>query len=108
MTLHNPSSTPLDLDARVYSASTGRLVGTFTMTVGAHETVNRSGHYFPSTAGWFFPDAADFNVEFVARPGEAAADLIVGHSMVDLITGDRTNLGDPCPVKTTATAAATR
>lgn len=108
VTLHNPSSTPLNLDARVYNASTGRLVGAFAMTVGAHETVNRSGHYFQSTAGWFFPDAADFNVEFVARPGESAADLIVGHSMVDLITGDRTNLADPCPVKARTTAAAAR
>jgi hypothetical protein len=104
ITLHNPTDAALELDARVYSARTGRVIGSVAMTLDAHETASRSGHFFQSNAGWFFPDETQFNVEFVPRTAGAGGGLIVGHMLMDVVTGQSTSLSDPCPVMAGMTA----
>ncbi len=104
VTLHNPTDAALELDARLTSAKTGRLIGTVPVTLAPHETLNRSGHFFQTTAGWFFPDEAQFNLEFVPRVAGFGADLLIDHTMVDLVNGERTSLANPCPVKGGVTA----
>lgn len=98
ITLHNPTDAALELDARIYSARTGRIIGSVAMTLDPHETASRSGHFFQSNAGWFFPDETQFNVEFVPRMAGAGSGLIVGHMLMDLMTGQSTSLSDPCNV----------
>ena len=101
ISLHSLSDEATSYEARIHDAVTGELMGRVDVVLEPHGSFNQSSSWYQNNAGWYFPRPVQthMNIVFVPKGGARRTEaLVVGHTLMNVVEGDRINLSNPCPM----------